>query len=49
MSTTEKITLSETKPKQSWHLPALVIFLAVVWWLVWGQLQNLVLVPFVTC
>lgn len=39
MSTTsEQITI--TQPKQGWKLPALVIFLAVIWWLVWGQLQN---------
>lgn len=39
MSTTsEQITI--TQPKQGWKLPALVIVLAVIWWLVWGQLQN---------
>jgi uncharacterized protein len=37
-ATTEQITA--VQPKQTWKLPALVIFLAVVWWLVWGQLQN---------
>lgn len=41
MSTTEQITLTEQKPKQSWQLPALVIALAIIWWLIWGQLQNI--------
>ncbi len=40
MSTTEQITISKTKPQQSWRLPALVTALGVFWWLVWGQLQN---------
>jgi len=40
MSTTEQIAISKPKPQQSWRLPALVIALAAVWWLVWGQLQN---------
>lgn len=40
MSTTvEHITLD--KPKQSWRLPSLVIILAILWWLVYGQLQNI--------
>ncbi len=37
-TTTEQITVSQ--PKQGWKLPALVIALAILWWLVWGQLQN---------
>lgn len=37
-TTTEQITA--VPPKQNWKLPALVIVLAVIWWLVWGQLQN---------
>jgi uncharacterized membrane protein YraQ (UPF0718 family) len=41
MSTTEQITLTEPKTKQSWRLPALVFALAVIWWLIWGQLQNI--------
>lgn len=41
MSTTEQITLTKPKTKQGWRLPALVIALAVIWWLVWGQLQNI--------
>jgi len=42
MSTTsEQLTLTESKLRQSWRLPALVIFLAVVWWLLYGQLQNI--------
>ncbi len=41
MSTSEQITLTEPETKQSWHLPALVIALAITWWLVWGQLQNI--------
>jgi uncharacterized protein len=40
MSTTvEHIALD--KPKQSWRLPSLVIILAILWWLVYGQLQNI--------
>lgn len=39
MSTsTEQITVDQ--PNQGWQLPALVIALAVIWWLAWGQLQN---------
>lgn len=39
MSTTAKqITVSPLK--QGWKLPALIIFLAILWWLAWGQLQN---------
>jgi uncharacterized protein len=39
MSTTvEYIALDN--PKQSWRLPSLVIILAILWWLVYGQLQN---------
>lgn len=41
MSTTEQITIAKPKPRPSWQLPALVIFLAVVWWLLYGQLQNI--------
>jgi uncharacterized protein len=42
MSTTsEQLTLTQSRLKQSWRLPALVIFLAVVWWLLYGQLQNI--------
>jgi uncharacterized membrane protein YraQ (UPF0718 family) len=37
-TTTEQITTSQ--PKQGWKLPTLVIVLAVLWWLAWGQLQN---------
>lgn len=37
-TTTEQIITSQ--PKQGWKLPALVIVLAVLWWLAWGQLQN---------
>jgi uncharacterized protein len=37
-TTTEQLTVSQ--PKQGWKLPALVIVLAVLWWLAWGQLQN---------
>ncbi len=37
-TTTEQITTSQ--PKQGWKLPALVIVLAALWWLAWGQLQN---------
>ncbi len=37
-TTTEQITTSQ--PKQGWKLPALVIVLAVLWWLAWEQLQN---------
>jgi uncharacterized protein len=37
-TTTEQLTVSQ--PKQGWKLPALVIGLAVLWWLAWGQLQN---------
>ncbi len=40
-TTTEKIILSEPKPKQGWKLPALIVFLAVAWWLLYGQLQNI--------
>lgn len=40
-TTTEQITITEPKPKQSWQLPALIIGLAVIWILVWGQLQNI--------
>ncbi len=38
-TTTEQITVSQ--PKQGWKLPALVIVLAVMWWLLYGQLQNI--------
>jgi uncharacterized membrane protein YraQ (UPF0718 family) len=41
MSTTEQITITKLKPQPGWRLPALVIALAVIWWLVWGQLQNI--------
>lgn len=40
MSSTVKQT-SIPKFKQSWRLPALVISIAIVWILVWGQLQNI--------
>ncbi|MBE2222708.1 MAG: permease [Anaerolineae bacterium] len=38
-TTTEQITVSQ--PKQGWKLPVLVIALAVMWWLLYGQLQNI--------
>ncbi len=37
-TTTEQLT--SVQPKQGWKLPVLVIALAILWWLVWGQLQN---------
>jgi hypothetical protein len=41
MSTsTEQVSVTSVTTKQGWRLPALVIGLAVIWWLVWGQLQN---------
>jgi uncharacterized protein len=40
-TTTEPITIAEPKPRPGWLLPALVLFLAVVWWLLYGQLQNI--------
>ncbi len=40
-TTTEQIPITEPKPRQGWQLPALVIILAVIWWLIWGQLQNI--------
>ncbi len=36
----EKITLTSSQ-RPSWQLPALVILLAIIWWLVWGQLQAI--------
>jgi uncharacterized membrane protein YraQ (UPF0718 family) len=41
--TTDNIsqTVTPQKPKQSWQLPALVLATAVIWVLVWQQLQNL--------
>ena len=36
----EKLTLS-SQPRSSWHLPALVVLLGIIWWLIWGQLQNI--------
>ena len=38
--TIQKITTSSPH-RSDWILPALIISLAVVWWVVWGQLQNL--------
>ena len=38
---TEKISLAPHKPKQSWQLPALVLVIGIIWYLVWQQLQNL--------
>lgn len=38
-TSTKPITVSQ--PKQGWKLPALVIALAVIWWLLYGQLQNI--------
>ena len=39
--TTEKISIAPQKPKQGWKLPVLVLVTAVLWFLVWRQLQNL--------
>lgn len=38
---TEKISYAPEQPKQSWQLPLLVLATAVLWYLVWQQLQNL--------
>jgi uncharacterized membrane protein YraQ (UPF0718 family) len=40
---TEQISPTATpqRPKQSWQLPALVLITAVLWFLIWQQLQNL--------
>jgi uncharacterized membrane protein YraQ (UPF0718 family) len=37
----EKITVIQQQRRSGWQLPALVIFLGIVWLLVWPQLQNL--------
>jgi hypothetical protein len=37
---TEKISYTPEKPKQSWQLPSLVLATAVLWYLIWLQLQN---------
>lgn len=39
MSTTTE-RMRSVHPKQDWKLPALVVALAILWWLVWGQLQT---------
>lgn len=36
----ERITLTSPQ-RPSWQLPALTILLAIIWWLVWGQLQAI--------
>ncbi len=36
----ERLTLTPPR-KSGWQLPALVVFLGIVWVLVWQQLQNL--------
>ena len=38
---TDKISIAPNKPKQSWQLPTLVLATAVLWYLIWLQLQNL--------
>lgn len=40
MSTTIE-PIPAAQPKQGWKLPALILALAVVWLLAWGQLQNI--------
>ncbi len=37
----EKITVAPPQRRTDWRLPALVFFLAIIWVLLWGQLQNL--------
>lgn len=37
---TEKISYTPERPKQGWQLPALVLATAVLWFLMWQQLQN---------
>ena len=37
---TEKMSYTPERPKQSWQLPSLVLATAVLWYLVWLQLQN---------
>ena len=36
----EKITLTPPR-KSGWQLPALVVLLGIIWWLLWQQLQPL--------
>lgn len=36
----EKLALP-SQPHSSWQLPALVVLLGMIWWLLWGQLQNI--------
>lgn len=41
MTTTTELTTTEPQPRSSWRLPALVVGLAIIWVLIWGQLQNI--------
>lgn len=38
---TDKISITPHQPKQSWQLPTLVLATAVLWFIVWQQLQNI--------